>query len=112
MAPTAIQFQPSQQPIFASTGAPGIRMPAPSVSCFQQPQQLVSIGAVECCGVLWGAERSMTMRCFPEYFLVAIPRGLMWKLENRERADGRVMKPSCTFLARGRSTDSGSVMAD
>ena len=42
-APTANQFQPSQQPTFA--GAPGMGMPVPSTAFLQQLQQLVSVGA-------------------------------------------------------------------
>ena len=44
----------------------------------------------------WGAERSMMMRFLPEYFLVAIPRGLMRKLGNGGWMNDPIMKPSLT----------------
>lgn len=62
--------------------------------------------------VPWGEDRSMINLFFPEYFLVAIPMGLMRKGENGGSLNGPIMKPSWTSLAINVSTTSGSERAD
>ena len=56
----------------------------------------------------WGAERSMMRRFFPEYFLVAMPMGLIRNLGNGGWSNGPIMKPSSSSLAMRLLTDCGS----
>ena len=62
--------------------------------------------------VPWGEERSMMIRFFPEYFLVAMPMGLIRKVGNGGVVKGPIMKPLANSLASRVVTVSGSVMAD
>ncbi len=51
----------------------------------------------------------MAKRCFPEYFLVATPRGHMQTTENGGVFKCLIMKPASTSLQMSVSTSSVSV---
>ena len=70
--------------------------------------KLLMLGTVD----PWGDERSRISLFFPEYFLVAMPIGLILYVGKGGLENGPIMKDSLTSLSRSLSTMSGSAMAD
>ena len=70
--------------------------------------KLLILGMVE----PWGDERSMISLFFPEYFLVAMPLGLILNVGKGGLENGPIMKDSLTSLSWRLLTISDLVMAD
>lgn len=63
-------------------------------------------------GELWGDERSMMTLFFPEYFLVAMPIGLILNGLNGGLGNVLIMNLSLIFWSKSLSTMSGWEVAD